>query len=108
MLFALLLVPGVAEADEISESVAACQGKSPGDKCKGGACVKSTCSRIDYGGWNRDAGGGPPIKKYDCLECVPDAKAKGCSMSAARAGSWALACVPALLLTLLERRRGRR
>lgn len=110
VLFALLLVPAVAEADEISESVAACQGKSPGDKCKGGACVKKTCTRIDYAHWNRDASASPPTREYDCTECVADAKPTngGCSMTAARASSWALACVPAIVLALLERRRIRR
>lgn len=108
IVLAALLVPAVAHADEISESLAVCKGKSPGDACKGGACVKTKCSRIDYANWDRDASPTPPSRTYDCVECVPGAKAtSGCAMSASRVGSWALALTPAVVLAVLERRRRR-
>lgn len=63
-----------AFADVITPEDAACRNKSPGDVCDeslthSGICRKSTCSRIDYRHWDRDASASPPSLTYDCVVC---------------------------------------
>jgi hypothetical protein len=116
---ASLVTTSAAFADVISPDVSACQGKDVGSACTtrgapgstDGACAKSTCSRIDYGSWNRDASSAPPTMEYECVRCVGGAAptaSGGCSMVARRAGPWVLAAVPAVVLAFIERRRSRR
>lgn len=91
-----------AQADVPPANIAGCDGKVAGDACtddadKRGACVKSTCSKLDY------SNGTPPSSvDYECLLCddaaAPDS---GCSNAGAPVGLTALL----LALPLLRRRR---
>jgi hypothetical protein len=125
----LAAVPA-ARADVVPPDVAACDGKTAGAPCtpiagSPGTCKASKCSRLDYSKWDRDASPSPPSVTYDCLTCAAGADAgtdgdagstqpassddsSGCSFAVRRAGPWALALVPALVLAFLERRRSRR
>jgi MYXO-CTERM domain-containing protein len=71
ILVAGLMFAGSARADEAPPpSFFACTDKSPGDACEGdfgaGACVASTCSRLDY-----SKGSPPETVSQDCLKCQP-------------------------------------
>lgn len=119
-----LVVAPTVLADVTPPDVSACQGKSLGAACgdgsSAGACAAGKCYKLDYSKWDRDASSSPPSVEYDCVKCVPGAAPDaggqtssggdggGCSMSVRRAGSWALAAVPAIVLALLGRRRSRR
>ena len=84
VLFGTLVGSRSAVADVLPPEVADCQsysldagnpctlGKSTGSSSsKPGICVISTCSRLDYANWDRDASpGGPPSTTYACLMCV--------------------------------------
>lgn len=111
----------VAHADVISPEEDACRGKSAGASCTAtsgdkkiaGACAAATCSRLDYGSWNRDASPSPPSKDYPCVTCqagggsVP-ADDVGCSVSsnlARTAAPFGLAAIPAVVVALVRRRR---
>jgi hypothetical protein len=92
-----------AHADVPPENTEGCSDKVAGDACtndagKKGACVKSTCSKLDY------SNGTPPSSvDYECLLCdasaAPD---NGCSSTGHSAGLVGLL----LALPLLRRRRG--
>jgi hypothetical protein len=69
--FAVVALPNLVRADVIPDEVAACQGKAAGDHCPQGACTKSTCTRLDYANWDRDASAAPPSKTESCLKCLP-------------------------------------
>lgn len=72
-LASLAAYASVARADVIPPDVADCsQAASAGVSCRNGAgvCVASTCSRLDYANWNRDASPSPPSVQYACLRCV--------------------------------------
>jgi hypothetical protein len=117
--FAVLLGAPAAFADVTPPDVSACQGKAVGAACTmsataTGVCAKGTCSRLDYGSWDRDAMSSPPTVSYECVRCVEGSPATtpandsgGCSMAARSAGTWALALTPAVALALWERRRRR-
>ncbi len=120
-LFTLALVTAApARADVVPPEVTACSGKEIGAACSqpdsvAGACAKGTCSKLDYSRWDRDAMSSPPTMQYECVKCVAGtpqttapASGGGCALVARRAGPWALAAVPALVLAVLGRRRGRR
>ena len=69
-----------ARADVPPENVEGCNDKVAGDACtddagKRGACVKNTCSKLDY------SNGTPPSSvDYECLLCDNTATAdNGCS-----------------------------
>jgi hypothetical protein len=73
-LAALLIMSssGAASADALDPRTEGCEGKSAGDNCKqfsggDGACVQSTCSKLDY------SHGSPPTGSisYACLMCLP-------------------------------------
>jgi hypothetical protein len=79
LLLLLLAVP--ARADLPPPDTEGCRMASAGDPCdldgqpsdggmKVGVCRKATCSRIDYGHWDRDASAAPPTMEYECLRCV--------------------------------------
>ena len=128
---ALIAAAPAASADAIPPDVAACNGKTAGAPCSvvtgaSGTCAASKCTRLDYSKWDRDASSSPPSVVVDCLTCVAsdsdagssggaDAGAQpaasedssGCAMAARKAGPWALALLPALVLALLGRRRDR-
>ena len=125
----VLVTAPSAFADVTPPDVSACSGKSAGAACAPsagvvGACVASKCSRFDYGSWDRDASSTPPTVEYACVRCVAGATpadagsgtdagttpaasddSGGCSLAARKAGPWALAVVPALVLAFVERRR---
>jgi hypothetical protein len=66
-----LMFAGSARADEAPPpSYFACADKSPGDACEGefgaGACVASTCSRLDY-----SKGSPPEVVSEYCIKCQP-------------------------------------
>lgn len=70
----VFLTPSVALADVISMEQAVCRDAKENDACdlgdKKGFCVKSTCSKNDYGD-----GAPPKAVSVDCLVCDPEAKA---------------------------------
>lgn len=118
--FAAVLGTTIAHADVISPEEDACRGKSAGATCTAtsggktveGACAAATCSRLDYGSWNRDASPSPPSKSYPCVTCQPGAPAPGddagCAVSsglARTAAPFGLAAIPAVVVALLRRRR---
>lgn len=71
-----------ARADVPPPDTFSCRNANEGDPCdpddqgradagpKRGTCRKTTCSRLDYGGWNRDASATPPTMNYECLKCM--------------------------------------
>jgi hypothetical protein len=85
-LFCFLLLPTSALADAIDPYAYACQGKDAGDTCtvamncgsasncadEHGSCLGTTCSRLDYQHWDRDASSTPPVDYYPCLVCNAD------------------------------------
>lgn len=69
---ALMLMSSVAIADIPDPDVEACDGKDVGDACRGGACVKETCSRARPG-----PDGRVETSSWDCIRCVEGAPVKG-------------------------------
>jgi hypothetical protein len=75
---AFLLLAAPARADLVPPEVSACAAKQAGAACTNngpGVCKDSTCSRLDYSKWDRDASSSPPTTTYACLECVNGATA---------------------------------
>jgi len=127
----LVALPRPVRADVPPPNSAQCNGKSAGDSCttddsKAGACVSSTCSKLDY------SDGTPPgTKTYPCLLCnagpaptstttttssasasaTPSEGGSGCTVGfaarAAGAGGIAL-IVPAIVFFTRRRRAARR
>lgn len=106
-LCALVLAPTPARADVVAPAEAACRDAEVGEPCalgdEGGACVESSCSRLDY-----SAGTPPRTASFPCRICevgtVPTAGGPG--------GRWlvilALPIVIAISAALaLRRRHGR-
>ena len=97
-----------AWADVAPPNTAQCASLAEGDACTtdaktDGACVKSTCTGLDY------SNGTPPTTKtYDCLVCTEGAPGSGggCSFAAGHAGTAgvALAVLGAALLWSRRRR----
>lgn len=128
LIAALLLLVGTASADVPPPGFEECRAHDAGTSCMlgsvAGTCRATTCSRIDYAGWNRDASATPPTVMYACTLCqtgaatdagndaatTPSTPASsgGCSVAdVGRAvGPWALAALP-LAIALLSRRRRR-
>lgn len=76
------LLSASAHADVIPMDVYACNKLSAGSPCENGAggagvCQDSTCSRLDYAHWDRDASASPPSTSYSCLKCVPKGTGTG-------------------------------
>ena len=73
MLTLSLMVAGAARADVIPPDMEPCTGKAAGTTCTflshPGTCVSSTCSKLDYANWDRDAASGPPTRSYACILC---------------------------------------
>jgi hypothetical protein len=76
-----LLLSGSARADVPPPDTLDCRTAKEGDACspdgqsadggtKPGACRKSTCTKLDYANWNKDASASPPSVEYECLKCV--------------------------------------
>lgn len=123
---ALTLLADAAAADVPPPGLDECRGHDAGSSCTfmgaAGTCRATTCSRIDYAGWDRDASSTPPTLNYACTLCVTGgasdasttpatpASSGGCSVGdASRAvGPWAIAAVPLALLLLARRRRAQR
>jgi hypothetical protein len=77
VIFGIATVPAVA--DVIPIDVAQCNTLSVGDSCASGTCQNSTCSRLDYAHWDRDASASPPSMTYACVRCLPGTGAGGSS-----------------------------
>ena len=121
---ALTLLADAASADVPPPGLDECRGHDAGSTCTlmgaAGTCRATTCSRINYAGWDRDASAAPPSITYACTLCIAGpasdgssapatpASSGGCSVGdASRAvGPWAIAAVP-LALALIARRRRR-
>jgi len=79
---AAIALSSSARADVPPPDTLSCRTASEGDSCdpddqakidgglKRGTCRKATCSRLDYGNWNRDASATPPTMSYECLKCL--------------------------------------
>ncbi len=126
LIAALLLLVGTASADVPPPGFDECRAHDAGTSCilagVAGTCRATSCSRIDYAGWNRDASATPPTITYACTLCQtgptsdagndastatsPPASSGGCSVAEVEraVGPWALAALP-LALALLSRRR---
>jgi hypothetical protein len=76
-----LWLSGSARADVPPPDTLDCRTAKEGDACspdgqsadggtKPGACRKSTCTKLDYANWNKDASASPPSVEYECLKCV--------------------------------------
>jgi hypothetical protein len=127
LLATLSLAAPFALADVAPPGLTECQGKKAGDACSvsgsSGTCIATTCSRLDYANWDRDASSSPPVVQYACTLCgtgdagtpsadggtVPVASDsnKGCSVGPVGrvAGSFALAAIPLAALLAFRRRR---
>ena len=66
----------VARADAIDPAEEACGevGKACSVGGRDGACVKDTCTRLDYGNM---ADGTPSTREYECVRCIPGATPEG-------------------------------
>ncbi len=121
LIAALLLLVGTASADVPPPGLEECRARDAGTSCMlgsvAGTCRATTCSRLDYAGWNRDASASPPTITYACTLCqtgaatdggnvAPTSDSGGCSVAdvGRAAGPWALAALP-LAIALLSRRR---
>lgn len=128
----------VARADAISPAESACTSKQAGDACDvdsntRGVCTASKCTRLDY-----SDGSPPSSVESDCLVCTagsgadagPDVGAdagadaggdseetktvqgedgNGCNASGTKAvAPWLLAAAPALIVSLLRRRKAKK
>lgn len=74
--FAVALIGwgGAARADVAPPETSPCVGKQVGDSCTyngAGVCQSSTCSKLDYLNWDRDASSSPPTTTYACVKCLP-------------------------------------
>ena len=70
-----MLLGGPARADVAPPDTSACAALSAGAACVyngTGTCQNSTCSKLDYANWDRDASASPPSMNYACLKCIPD------------------------------------
>lgn len=126
--FALLVVmrTAPARADVIPPQQSACEGKEVGARCEDpeegvarGTCRASTCSRLDYAHWDRDASSTPPSMSYDCVLCTsgaadagaPDAGGSsdkgggGCAVGPSNAGARLAALLFAAAFGVLVSRR---
>lgn len=125
----LLFAPGPtpARADALPPDVLVCDMAALGSSCpvdgQQGACTLSTCTRIDYAHWDRDASASPPSMEYECARCIvggpsdagaPDASASptphasGCTASpAGQAGVSAAALLLGLVTAVVVTRRRR-
>jgi len=115
-----LLLASAARADVAPPNLEPCVGKAIGAFCLTatavpGTCQNSTCQRIDYANWNRDASSSPPSLSYPCVLCtaiVTPPPGEGCSCTigqgslARRAAPWLMAGAFSLLF-LFRRRRSR-
>ena len=115
-----LLLASAARADVAPPNLEPCVGKAIGALCLTdtavpGTCQNSTCQRIDYANWNRDASSGPSSLSYLCVLCtaiVTPPLGEGCSCTigkaslARRAAPWLMAGAFSLLF-LFRRRRSR-
>lgn len=126
LLAAIALSARSASADVPPPGFEECRARDAGASCTlgsvAGTCRETTCSRLDYLNWNRDASATPPTVTYACVLCqttsasdagndastTPPTPASngGCSVAdVGRAvGPWALAAIP-LALALRARRR---
>jgi hypothetical protein len=86
-----LLTCALARADSIPPNEEACVLKSAGASCDAGVCQTSTCSRIDYAHWDRDASTAPPTTHYSCVLCQPAGSKDAGSMVMSDAGGKAAA-----------------
>lgn len=73
---AALVSAPAARADVPPPDTEACNGRTLGDTCTvpggpSGTCQNSTCQRLDYANWNRDASSMPPTMNYACVRCLP-------------------------------------
>lgn len=71
---ALCCLAGTARADVPPPETQPCSGKQVGAACTyngAGTCQESTCSRLDYAHWDRDASSSPPSMNYACVKCLP-------------------------------------
>lgn len=102
-------------ADVVAPEVATCNALSADAACSNGTgtCQPTTCYRLDYGSWDRDASASPPSISYDCLTCVANGDQKnkddssGCAVGgrfASTAGPWLLAGAFGACVMLLRRR----
>ena len=66
-----------AVADVIPPDVYQCNNLSAGDTCAAGKCQTSTCSKLDYSHWDRDASASPPSMTYSCLKCTASGGGSG-------------------------------
>jgi hypothetical protein len=114
ILIVLFVAPPV-HADVPPPNTSQCNGKSAGDACttddsKSGACLASTCSRLDYSHTP------PGSVSYNCLVCyagaAPSSSAKttqggsGCAIAVGgrAAGAWVIA-IGAVATVIFARRR---
>lgn len=122
---AVSLAPAWAVGDVIPPDVDACRALNVGAACGGGMsgvaaghCQQSTCTRIDYAGWDRDASSTPPTMQYACVRCTnaasdagpsTPASSSGCSVVTSETGRsvgpWVLACLVGAAF-LARRRKG--
>jgi hypothetical protein len=75
---AIATLGGTARADVAPPETSPCVGKQVGDSCTyngAGTCQSSTCSKLDYLNWDRDASASPPVTTYACVKCLPAATA---------------------------------
>jgi hypothetical protein len=74
----LALSAAPAAADVLPMDVTECDMHTVGSTCTdpagGGVCTMSTCTRIDYAHWDRDASASPPSMVYDCVRCIVDGR----------------------------------
>jgi MYXO-CTERM domain-containing protein len=68
-LLAITLTTAASFADVVPPDVWECNQLNAGDRCSNGICQPSTCSKLDYQHWDRDASAGPPTTTYACLRC---------------------------------------
>jgi len=114
-----LLLVGAARADVAPPNLEPCVGKAIGALCLTdtavpGTCQDTTCQRLDYAHWDRDASSSPPSASYPCVLCTAIIKdippAEGCSCTlgkgslAKRAAPWLMAGAFALLFRFSRRR----
>jgi MYXO-CTERM domain-containing protein len=83
-LLSLGIAPSLAHADVVPPAEDACRVGGAGYRAVGtacsvtgtaGVCRDSTCSRLDYASWNRDASASPPSVDYACVTCVAESPA---------------------------------
>lgn len=99
----LLSVP--ARADLPPPDVGSCSGKSEGDACGSGTCVRAMCSRMAPSR-TQDGSVEARAESYDCLRCDAS-EDTGCGSvgGVGKAAPWAIAGAFSLLFLLRRRRR---